>query len=79
MDQSARVGMRLCKPQTDADGPLSSPRIKRLPGIGERALAKMRLEAGRDIGRGHGARTLGKIVADRLNARSRRISPPTKL
>jgi len=50
MNEPARVGVRLCKAQSHMDGFLRLLRIERLPGIGERALAEMRLEACGNVG-----------------------------
>jgi hypothetical protein len=50
MDQSARIGMRLREPQAHDDRFVRPLRVQRLPGIGEGALAEMRLEARGNVG-----------------------------
>ena len=56
MNESARIGVRSRQPQPHMHGVLGESGIEWLPGIGERALAEMRLEACGDAG---GLRSVG--------------------
>src|SRR3569833_570023 len=53
VDAAAAIGVRLGDPQPQDDRLFGSLRIERLPGIGERALARMRFETARDGVGGH--------------------------
>ena len=55
MDQAAAVGVRPRKPKAEDDGPVGALRIERLPGVGERTLAEVRLVAVGDLRGGHAA------------------------
>jgi hypothetical protein len=72
--------MRLAKPQPDDHGPVRPFRIQRFPGIGERALPEVALEAFGDIGSGtgHGWRLELWRSSHPLNAMHAQNAPHTK-
>src|ERR1700692_5107943 len=80
MNESARVGVRPGEPQSHDHSLFGLLRIKRFPGIGERAFPKVRVEAFGDVGVAHAKISRRKYRKCRspLNAIPARIAPPTK-